>query len=198
MKRAAPLLLPLLLLLSSVAAYDEAEAPQVDARVERVWHAPDVPAPGEQWRGWIRFVPGHNVTEVRYQVCDVGRACVAPPTPAVRLDNETWTYHTSDYTDPLSGTPVPWGDASQTSGKPWRVGTQFFLDHADGSTAKLPHGLDLAGPECKGRYRECSETHYFAWDMPAGPVGAAGNGAPGPAVAVLLTVLACLVALRRR
>lgn len=200
MRRAATLLLLLLVLaVAPAAAYDESEAPTLDPQVVRVWHEPMVPAPGEQWQGWISFVPGHNVTEVLYQVCDVGRACIAPPTPAQRLNETTWTYHTADYTDPVNGRPVPWGDASQTDGRDWRVGTQFFLTRADGSSGKLPHGLDLTSAECKGRYKECSETHYLAWDMPAGRVGAAGEGAPAPGVSVLVVALAAAaVAVRAR
>lgn len=192
-----PSLLFLLLFIAPAAAHDESEAPALDPQVARVWHEPAVPAPGEQWRGWIRFVPGHNVTEVLYQVCDVGRACIAPPTAATRLNETTWTYHTADYTDPVTGTPVPWGDASQTGGRDWRVGTQFFLTRADGNQSRLPHGLDLTSEECRGRYVECSETHYLAWDMPAGRVGGAREGAPGPDVAVLVAALAAVAVTRR-
>lgn len=190
-----PALLLAVLLVLPATAYDESEAPAVDPRIERVWHEPAVPAPGQQWQGWIAFVPGHDVTEVLYQVCNVGVACIAPPTPAVRLNDTTWTYDTADYTDP-QGNPVPWGDDTLDGGRDWRVGTQFFLRTADNDTLQaVPHGENLSSPACEGRYRECSETHYFAWDMPAGPVGA-GRDAPAPLLAPALLLVA--LALRRR
>ncbi len=181
----------LLVLANPVAAYEESDAPLLDPQVVRVWHSPDQPEPGAQWTGGIEFVPGHNVTEVRFQVCNVGEFCVAPPTLAQRLGDNEWTYDTNDYRDPL-GNPVPWGDEDATDGADWRVGTQFFLTHADGNHTELPHGLDLTSEECEGRYRECSETHYFAWDLPAGPVASAGEtdrGAPGPAPLLVLGLL---------
>lgn len=199
MNRPSLLLLAALLLVAGpAAAYDESEASELDSQVVRVWHEPAVPAPGEQWQGWIQFTPEHNVTKVLYQVCNVGVACIAPPTPAMRLNHTTWTYHTADYTD-AQGNPAPWGDETLSNGEDWRVGTQFYLTRDDGLRQALPEGIDFSDPACKDRYQECSETHYLAWDMPAGPVGNAGQGAPGlGSIAVLVGLLAVSYPMRNR
>ncbi len=173
----------------TVQGYEESEAPQLDPRIAEVWHDPPIPAPGTQWNGYIRFVEGHNITAVSYQICDVGNACFAPPTPAKQDSENMWSFYTDDYRDPTFDRPILWGDASYSGGEPWRIGTQFYLTHGDGNLTVVPDGVQLATEECKGRYRECAETHYFAWDMPAGNVGSQDQGAPGIGLIALLALL---------
>ncbi len=190
----------LLLLLGAapVQAFEESEASSLDARIVAVWHTPAVPEPGTQWQGFIQFTPGHNVTAVRYQICDVGNACFAPPTPATRLNETTWTFDTDNYRDPTFDRPILWGDASYSGGAPWRVGTQYFLTQSDGNMTVVPHGEDFASDVCKDRYRACAETHYIAWEMPAGRVGAS-EGAPGLGlVGILVAVAVVGAAVRKR
>ena len=97
----------LLLLAVPVAAYEEAEAPSVDARIALVGHAPETVTPGTQWEGTIQFVPGHNVTAVRYQICKVGLSCFAGPTLAEQVNATTWRFDTNDYT--VLGRLIDWG-----------------------------------------------------------------------------------------
>ena len=182
--------LALLVLVPVAGAVDEADAASADERIAAVWHEPAVPEPGQQWQGYIRFEPGHNITTVRYQICNVGSACFAPPTPAMRVDDDTWRFDTFDYR--INGQTVAWGDARDFDGQDWRVGTQYFIvtegqEDTPENWQELPHGIDLADPSCKGRIKECSETHYFAWDLPAGAL-AGDEQAPGPGLVALMAV----------
>lgn len=187
-----------LLLVPAAAAYDESEAPALRDDVMRVWHEPAVPEPGEQWMGYIQFEPAHNVTAVRYQICNVGAACFNPHTLATQVDDNTWSFDTRDYVNPNvpDSEPVPWGDASIF--ETWRVGVQFFLIESGAADepenwVEFPHGEDLADEACEGRTLECIETHYLAWDMPAGEI--ADKESPGP---LLIVPLLIALLLRRR
>jgi hypothetical protein len=181
---AAAVALAALQAVPSAAAYDESEAPSLRPDVLRVWHEPEAPQPHTQWRGFLQMRPSSNVTEAHYQVCRVGQACFAPPTPAGRLDDGTFAFDTSGYL--ANGRPVDYQAG-------WRLGVKWFLTEPN-ATAEFPKGPDLASPECAGdAAMRCSESHYFVFTMG----GEAGRPAPGPGLAALALVPAAAL-LRRR
>ncbi len=186
-------LLLVLLLLPLASAYPESDAAALDPRVEAVGHDPAVPRPGEQWTGFLRFVPGHNVTEARFQICEVGIACFAPPTPmTLDADGRTFRFDTRDYVSPVNGEPVAWGI---DDGEPWNVGYRFVL-LSDQNVTQLPHGLDCNDPENQYlEWTECDATHYFVFTMPGAKQ--AGETTPGIGVPVLLVSIALFALLRR-
>lgn len=184
------------------AAVEEADAKSVDPMIAEVGHTPDEPQPGTQWEGFIRFEPGHNVTAVHYQACKVGDSCFFPPTPAQRRDNDTWAFNTSDYGPP--GQQVAWGVyySGEEPHDTWRVGVQYLVfrdgeDEVYENAELLPEGVDTASQECADLGGVgCSETHYFAFDMPA---RAAGDREAAPGLAAVLVLLAvAIVAWGRR
>lgn len=194
-QRSALFLLAALVVAAPTAlAHDEADAPMLREDVEAVWHEPEVPQPGTQWEGFIRFEEGHNVTGVAYQICrvDASAYCFAPPTPARPVDGRTWTFNTSDYK--ANDRPVQWGIED---GTPWRVGMKFILDHTDDTNGAFPHGVDFSDPECEELgFQACNETHYLAFDMPGAKP--AGNDAPvHPLLAIAAVALALLYAVPR-
>jgi hypothetical protein len=181
-----PLAFSLLLLVAPVAAYSEADAPNVRFaetgrdEVIRVWHEPEVVAPGTHWRGFIEFKPDTEVAGILYQICHIGYSCFAPPTPAQRLNGTTWTFDTNDYLAAGSGHPV-----SRQPG--WRVGMRFVLNEKrDGESIEtsLPDGT--ANPDDL-------EYHYLAFDMPA-----AEKKSPAAAVGLGIVILLAAVVRRRR
>lgn len=189
----------LLLLAVPVAAYEEAEAPSVDARIALVGHAPETVTPGTQWEGTIQFVPGHNVTAVRYQICKVGLSCFAGPTLAEQVNATTWRFDTNDYT--VLGRLIDWGINEPGESGDWRVGVQYVLytqgdDIDDPFGGELvPHGVDVTSPECDAMgWQACAETHYFAFDMPARQA----PGADAPAPLLVLPLLGALLWARSR
>ncbi len=179
-------------LLPLASAYPESEASTVDARVEAVGHDPQTPQPGQQWTGFVRLVPGHNVTEVRFQICEVGIACFGPPTPTtLDADGRTFRFDTNDYVDAVSGRPVQWGI---DDGAAWNVGYRFLFVE-DGNVTEVPHGLDCLAEENKHiDWNTCDATHYFVFTMPGAK--AASQTTPGIGLPLLLTALAA-TALRR-
>jgi len=198
------LVLAVALWLPQATAYDEGEAAQHDGRIDAVWHEPAMPPPGTQWHGFIRFVEGHNVTDVRYQICRVGQVCFAQPTLAERVDDNMWTFDTADYK--AGRNAVDWG-RNHPGDQPgdWRVGVKYYLftdgqdtDYRNGTL--VPTGLALDDPRCveggELTWVECDETHYFAFDLTAERAG--GNGAPGLPIAGLLVAVVAAAWLVRR
>lgn len=190
MRTTTLMVLGMVALMPNALAYDEDEAPRVrleqasKADVVAVWHTPSTVMPGQQWQGFIRFLPPHGVENAHYQICRVGYSCFAPPAPAQRINETTWSFDTKDYLPP-GGRPIDWQAG-------WRVGTQFILSErlANGTLVqyKFPAG-DTGDPLVSAA---ALEDHYFAFDMPA-----PSQGAPSPAVAASIIAVA-LVALRRR
>lgn len=174
----AAIALALLIALPAASAYEEEEAPRVRLYeaglddVARVWHEPEIVQPGTQWEGFIQFRDGHRVMEVLYQICDVGRVCFAPPTPAEQIDNNTWTFNTTDYRGSGADRPIHYEAG-------WRIGTQYILtEETDNGTVtrKFPEGLEKP---------EDLEFHYFAFDMPE----AKAKGISGPGGWLVLMAL---------
>ncbi len=186
-------LLFVLLLLPLAAAYPESEASSLHPDVEAVGHDPAVPQPGEQWTGFLRLAPGHNVTEARFQICEVGIACFGPPTPmTLDADNRTYRFDTNDYVDAVSKRPVAWGI---DDGAPWNVGYRFLLVE-DGNLTQLPHGLDcLAEENADMDWNICDATHYFVFTMPGAT--SQDQDVPAPGIITLLAALALIALLRR-
>lgn len=181
-----------LLLLPAASAYPESAAPSLDERIVRVWHEPEVPAPGTQWQGFMELAPGHNVSQVKYQICRVGQNCFAPPTPAQDMGDNVWRFDTNDYRDPIVGEPIHWGEDVNGDGSEWLVGVQYFLVDPDHEAGKpVPEGLEIPSEECDAvSWEECSATHYFVFAMPAET--SSGEQAPALPVAFLLIALAFL------
>ena len=181
--------LAFIFLFPAASGYPESVAPEVRVAeggpddVEGVWHEPPVVEPGTQWEAFIRFRTGHSVEGVMVQICDVGRACFAPPTPMLALpDGRTWTVNTTDYRD-TSGHPIRYEAG-------WRLGMYFILSErlANGSLASTGFPEGTADPLDY-------ESHYLAFNMPA----ASSKGAPGtPIVLVALFLFAAAAAARRR
>lgn len=169
----------------SASAHDEAAAPDLRPDVVRAWHEPAVVEPHTQWRGFIAFAPTSNVTAASYQICQVGKTCFAPPTPADRLGNGTFGFDTSDYT--VGGRPVDYEAG-------WRLGVKWFLTETrdtGNATVEFPGGPDLSSPQCAGDAAlACSEAHYLSFDMPAASKDASAGAAAlaGLAAAVALAL----------
>lgn len=98
------------------------------------------------------------------------------PVAAQRVDDNTWTFNTTDYHDPVSQKPIEYQAG-------WRIGTQYILTEqlSNGTleTYKFPKGIEKP---------EDLEYHYFAFDMP--PVQDRSTPAPGIGVAVACLALA--------
>ncbi len=196
-------LLLVILLVPTAAAVAEADAHLVDDRVEAVWHAPDEPQPGTQWTGGLRLAPDTNVTQVLYQICRVGEACFAPPTPANSADGRNWTFDTNDYRDPVQGMLIAWGiNLPHQHDTTWEVGVQYFLRTPNNTAGDpVPRGIEELPPrDCVDAcWDEWSATHYFVFTMPATSAGQETTPAPGiPILLVLLAVGARNVAIKSR
>lgn len=186
-------LLALLVLAAAPAsAHPESAAPSLRPDVVRAGHEPEVVLPHTQWRGFLELEPGSNVTAAYYQVCRVGQACFAPPTPADRIANATFGFDTADYL--ANGEPVDYEAG-------WRIGVTWVLEErlSNGTTrlVRFPVGPDVLSPECQGdAAAACAEAHYLAFDIPA-------EERESPAVAAfpigaLLAAFAFVAARRRR
>lgn len=179
-----------LILLAAVAvlltplatAFEEADAPALRPDVMRVSHEPARVLPGAQWSGLIEMRPGHNVTEVRYQVCQVGSVCFIPPTLARQVDETTWRFDTAN--GPAALASVDWQPG-------WRVGFQWVLTQTsvDGSqSSEFPQGMEIGTPACDADHLSCASTHYFTFEIADGAAGARSE----PHVIVWGAVLALL------
>ncbi len=184
-------LLLVVLLLPLAAAHPEAAAPELDPMVEAVGHAPETPQAGEQWTGFIRLAPDHNVTNVTYFICRVGVFCLAPAAATLDDDGRTFRWDTNEYIDAVSQRPTQWavGDGSD-----WHVGYKFVFHRADGSNDKFPVGLPLDSDECKQMsFFDCDATHYFVFTIP----GAKAPQESTPSLGLPLLLIALLVLARR-
>lgn len=196
----------LLLLLPTVGAVDEADAPSVDPRIAEVGHEPEEVQPGQQWDGFIRFHPGHNVTDVAIKVCRVAVFCNIYGPLADRVDDNTWRFNTEGKV--IGGGSVEWGinDAPDDDSS-WRVGVQYLLlteemeydlsDGLDGDELALaqpvPHAETCDVDAGREAWEACEESHYFAFTMPGRPV----QEEQSPAPLLILPLLGALL-LRRR
>lgn len=169
----AGILLALLAWAPPAAAYAEAEAPLLRPDVLEASHSPAAVQPHTQWQGSLALRPGHAVLSAQYQVCRVGQACFAPPAPATRVGNDTFTFHTADYL--AGGRPVDYQAG-------WRIGVQWLLTERDGNgtrTRPFPEGPGPADPACAGEAQAlaCQERHYLVFDMPPATRNAPAGGA---------------------
>lgn len=178
-----------LLLVPTAAAYEQTDAPRLDARIEKAWASEGV-REGQQWQAFLQLKPGSNVTAVGYQACIVPGACIIAPRNATRVDERTWSMDTADYVSPITGEHYPW-----PAGK---VGVKWFL--ADGNLSfhdgqALPKGLEPDDPQCKDDPAACLETHYLTLPVAADE---GGKSAPaGPTVLLAVAVLALAGRMRR-
>ncbi len=176
-------------LLPAAAAHAESEAPSLRPDVLAAGHEPANVLPHSQWRGFLRLAPESNVTSASYQVCRVGQACFAPPTPAVHVGSE-WRFDTAGYT--VNGKPVDYQPG-------WRLGVKWWLTETrgDGSNVavEFPAGPDASSPECQGDGAAgCAEQHYLAF----GVVDNRTHGLPAPGPLAVLGVVAVGVAFAGR
>lgn len=169
------------LFMPGVQAIEEADASTVWLAQEgtngvvAAGHLPTTVSEGEQFQGFIHFTAEVNATDVRYQICRVGEACFAPPTPATKMGDGNWTFDTNDYRDPVFGEPVHYKAG-------WRVGVQYLLN-VDGHNVTFPEGLSHEHPLAREDPVAWAETHYLAFnvasDAPTAPV-------PGPGPVMLI------------
>jgi hypothetical protein len=182
-------LLLLLALAPVAAAYDEQDAGLLRPDVARAGHTPETVQPHTQWHGFLVLRPGHAVVSAQYQICRVGQACFAPPAPAAREGNDTFTFSTAAYL--ANGKPVDYQAG-------WRIGVQWILTerNATGGTrqAAFPEGPGPTDPACAGDQQAlaCQERHYLAFEMPPAP-----KAAPAPALPLLALLLLGLGAVGR-
>ncbi|MEA3189927.1 MAG: hypothetical protein QOD77_509 [Thermoplasmata archaeon] len=172
-------MLLLLLAVPSASAWPESAAPGLRPDVVAAWHAPAEVQPHTQWQAFLQLAPGSNITAVQYQVCRVGEpACFAPPHPAARLANGTWTFDTKDYR--AAGQPIDYQPG-------WRLGVKWLLREADATElVAFPAGTPLADAACRGDGAvACLETHYLAFQVAGSPASS-----PAASAAALLLVLA--------
>jgi len=170
-----------------VSAYDEADAGLLRPDVLEASHAPLLVPAHTQWHGTLVLRDGHDVLSAQYQICRVGQACFAPPAPATRMDNDTFTFDTSSYL--AGGRPVDYQAG-------WRIGVQWLLTErtADNGTRveAFPAGPDPSDPACAGDAQSvsCQERHYLAFDMaPAATTGAPALGMPALLCGMVLAVM---------
>lgn len=191
--------LALLLAAAGAAAHPESAAPSLREDVVRAGHEPAVVEPHTQWRGFLELDGSTNVTAAYYQVCRVGQACFAPPTPATMAEADPgkpvaeqrvrFSFDTAEYL--ANGRPVDYEAG-------WRIGVTWILEErlANGTTqlARFPMGPDVLSPECQGDAAlPCAEAHYLAFDIPAGE-----RGSPSPSLALVgLGLLATAFQARR-
>lgn len=172
-------------------AHPESAAPSLRPDVVRAGHDPEVVEPHTQWQGFLELREDTNVTAAYYQVCRVGQACFAPPTPADRLHRDlastvTFRFDTSTYL--ANGQPVDYEPG-------WRIGVKWILEERadDGSTrvAYFPDGPEVESPACQGdAAMACAEAHYLAFDIRDGD-----RGSPSPSpLSVLLAISVAAVA----
>lgn len=176
------------------SAHPESEAPLLRADVVRAGHEPATVLPHTQWIGFVELEAWTNVTAAYYQVCRVGQACFAPPTPAemvpsARHGGPSFRFDTSTYL--ANGRPVDYQPG-------WRIGVTWLFEErlANGTTqmVRFPEGPDVLSPECQGdAVAACAEAHYLAFDIPA-----AGRESPSPHLGALLAALACAALAARR
>jgi hypothetical protein len=170
------------------AAHPESAAPSLRPDVVRAGHEPDVVQPHTQWQGFLEMAPDSNVTAAYYQVCRVGQACFAPPTPAEKVGT-TFRFDTSGYL--ANGRPVDYEAG-------WRLGVTWILEErlANGTTSavRFPLGPDVESPACQGDAAlGCAEAHYLAFDIPAEE-----RGSPSVPAGLVLAALAVFAAAARR
>ena len=147
--------LALLALALPAVAYSETAAPTLRPDVVRVWHDPEHVVSGEPWHGFLQLAPGTNVSAAYFQVCRVGQACFNPPTPARLLGNGTYTFNSDEIGE---GVDLDSG---------WHVGVRWWLDERNGtrlSSARFPVEVP-----CDESSLECSESHYFSFDVAEAP-----------------------------
>jgi hypothetical protein len=183
-----------LALLAPAQAVPENDAAAVDPRVVAVGHAPEVPAPGTQWTGFIELKSGHNFTHVYYQICNVGKSCFDGGTLAIRANDNRWEFDTAAYALGFDGEPVPWG-INRNNDEPWLVGVKYFLA-SEGQTLTqaqvIPEGRDdcqTVPYDDQQGWIDCDATHYFTFAMPGAVAAAPGNEAPGLPLVVLVGLL---------
>jgi hypothetical protein len=182
-------LLPLLALLPVAAAHAEADAGLLRPDVLRAGHAPEMVQAHTQWQGFLVLRPGHSVTAAQYQICRVGSACFAPPAPARRVGDDTFTFETAAYQ--AGGKPIDYQPG-------WRLGVQWILTERAGNATRqtlFPEGPSPTDAGCAGDQMAlaCQERHYLAFD-----VAPAAKGAPAPGLAAVLVGLALAGGARRR
>lgn len=187
-RRLAGLLLAVALL-PVAAAHAERDAPLLRPDVLRAGHTPAIVQPHTQWQGFLELRPGHNVTAAQYQICRVGQSCFAPPAPATRVGNDTFTFDTAAYR--ANGKPVDYQPG-------WRIGVQWILTERTANGTRLavfPQGPGPSDPECASDAGAlaCQEQHYLAFDLPP-----AAKGTPLPGVALPVLALAGLAWRARR
>jgi hypothetical protein len=186
--------LALLAGMPSAAAHPESAAPSLRPDVVRAGHEPAVVQPHTQWQGFIDLRAGTNVTSAYYQVCRVGQACFAPPTPAAALvqgdGTVTFRFDTSTYL--ANGQPVDYEPG-------WRVGVTWVLEErlSNGTfqSTRFPEGPDILSEECQGGAASaCAEAHYLAFDIADAPT----KEAPALPASGLAGAFAAAAALARR
>ncbi|MCA1810454.1 MAG: hypothetical protein LC623_00380 [Halobacteriales archaeon] len=171
----------LVALLPPAAAHAEQDAALLRPDVLRAGHAPDAVEPHRQWTGFLVLRPGHNVTAAQYQICRVGQACFAPPSPATRVGNDTFAFDTADYK--ANGKPVDYQPG-------WRIGVQWVLTEGAGNATRqslFPQGPGPGDPACAGDAAAlaCQEQHYLAFDMAPVAKESPAQGVALPVAALL-------------
>lgn len=179
------------LLATAASAYAESEAPSLRADVVRAGHEPAPLPPHVQWTGFLELAESSNVTAAWYQVCRVGDACFAPPTPAMR-EGSRFSFNTSGYL--ANGRPVDYEPG-------WRLGVTWLLEETtpDGGnrTVRFPEGPDLASEECFGDAAlGCSELHYLVFEVAGDGQGRGASAPPAVGMAVALALAAAIRRLR--
>lgn len=182
--RSLTIALALLALAPAVTAHSESAAPLLRPDVVRVWHDPAQVVSGEAWHGYLQLAPDSNVSAAYFQVCRVGQACFNPPTPAHRLENGTYTFSSADIGE---GVDLASG---------WHVGVRWWLDERNGT--RLTSARFPVETPCDETSLECSESHYFSFDVAEAPKHAFLPGVGLLPLATALAAVALAARARRR
>lgn len=167
------------------AAYPENQAANLRIDIVAAGHEPAEVAPHTQWSAFLTVTPDSNITAASYQVCRVGAACFAPPTPANRT-GDTFRFSTRD---------VP---ANAVDFQPhWLIGVKWILTARDLSQQAFPQGPDLLSPACQGAASmSCQEQHYLTFAIAEEP--AKSSSVPGLPAAALACLVAAVLRVRSR
>ncbi len=153
--------------------------------------APRLPAAGQQFVATLTLQDAPEVSNITYQMCDVGSSCFVLGFPVEPVGENQWRLNTADewkHSRQMSQGDTRHFDAGQ------RIGWQYTVNFADGSSAIFPDAppCDPYAHENVASWKACEEGHYFAIDI------AEAKSTPLPLLPATGLVILATAILRRR
>ncbi|MGB1697269.1 MAG: hypothetical protein ACPHK8_02600 [Thermoplasmatota archaeon] len=181
----------LLLLLAVLVPLGHAAEPTDAAALWNAEHGTDLVAAltfpeqlveGQQFEATLQL--RGDVSEVRYQICNIGQVCWVTNVPVERSGNN-WTLATAaipQLQPEVRDKPIHFEAGN-------RVGVQYFVTIGN-ETLLFPHGDECDVLASDAEWLACQETHYFGVNVVAAEKAT-------PPVALPLVMLAFLLVARR-